>query len=85
MLVNEYRLKIQFKKVRNVRNINNIPMVGSRPLDFRPAQNVCAERDFTWSLICPCMLIIFTGGGEQCHGACRLGRVNMATADIVDV
>jgi hypothetical protein len=32
MLVNEYRLKIQFKKVRNVRNINNIPMVDSRPL-----------------------------------------------------
>jgi hypothetical protein len=32
MLVNEYRLKIQIKKVRNVRNINNIPMVDSRPL-----------------------------------------------------
>jgi hypothetical protein len=26
MLVNEYRLEIQFKKVRNVRNINNIPV-----------------------------------------------------------
>jgi hypothetical protein len=38
MLVNEYTLKIQFKKVRNVRNINKIPMVGSRPLDFRPGR-----------------------------------------------
>jgi hypothetical protein len=32
MLVNEYRLEIQFKKVQKVRNINNIPMVGSRPI-----------------------------------------------------
>jgi hypothetical protein len=31
MLVNEYRLEIQFKKVQKIRNINNIPMVGSRP------------------------------------------------------
>ena len=44
MLVNEYRLEIQFKKVRKVRNINNIPMAGSRPLECRPAQNVWAER-----------------------------------------
>ena len=28
MLVNEYRLEIQFKKVRKVLNINNIPMIG---------------------------------------------------------
>jgi hypothetical protein len=34
MLVNEYRLEIQFKKVRKVRNINNIPMVESRPLEW---------------------------------------------------
>jgi hypothetical protein len=39
MLVNEYRLEIQFKKVRKVRNIINIPMVGSRPLECRPVQN----------------------------------------------
>jgi hypothetical protein len=32
MLVNEYKPDIQFKKVRKVRNINNIPMAGSRPL-----------------------------------------------------
>ena len=44
MFVNEYRLEIQFKKVWKVQNINNIPMVGSRPLGCRPAQNVCAER-----------------------------------------
>jgi hypothetical protein len=39
MLVNEYRLEIQFKEVRNVQNVNNIPMVGTRPLECRPAQN----------------------------------------------
>jgi hypothetical protein len=44
MLVNLYRLEIQFKKVRKVRNINNILMVGYRPLECRPAKNVCAER-----------------------------------------
>ena len=44
MLVNEYRLEIQFKKVQKIRNINNIPTVGSRPLE-------CMQRtDFTWSL-----------------------------------
>jgi hypothetical protein len=43
-LVREYRLEIQFKKVRKVRNIN-IPMVGSRPLEcIKPAQYVCAEQ-----------------------------------------
>jgi hypothetical protein len=44
MLVNEYRLEIQFKKVQKIRNINNIPTVGFRPLECEPAQNVCAER-----------------------------------------
>jgi hypothetical protein len=44
MLVNEYRLEIQFKKVQKIRNINNIPTVGSRPLECKPAQNVRAER-----------------------------------------
>jgi hypothetical protein len=39
MLVNEYRLEIQFKKVQKIRNINNIPTVGSRPLGCKPAQN----------------------------------------------
>jgi hypothetical protein len=39
MVLNEYRLEIQFKKVWKVRNINNIPMVRSRPLECRPAQN----------------------------------------------
>ena len=39
MLVNEYRLEIQFKKVRKVQNISNIPTVGSRPLECRPVQN----------------------------------------------
>ena len=39
MHVNEYRLEIQIKKVRKVRNINNIPMVGSRPLEYGPAEN----------------------------------------------
>ena len=29
MLVNEYRLEIQFKKVGKVQNINNIPMISS--------------------------------------------------------
>jgi hypothetical protein len=43
MVVNEYRLEIQFKKVRKMRNINDIP-VESRPLECRPAQNVCAEQ-----------------------------------------
>jgi hypothetical protein len=46
MLVNEYRLEIRFKKVQKIRNINNIPTVGSRPLECKPAQNVCAE----WTL-----------------------------------
>jgi hypothetical protein len=51
MLVNEYRQEIQFKKVRKVRNINNIPMVGFGPMECRPAQNVCAERTLhAWSL-----------------------------------
>jgi hypothetical protein len=49
MLVNEYRLKIQFKKVRKVRNINSILMVGSRPLECRPAERM-RRGDFTWSL-----------------------------------
>jgi hypothetical protein len=41
MLVNEYRLEIQFKKVRKVRNINYTPMVGSRhALECWRAQNV---------------------------------------------
>jgi hypothetical protein len=31
MLVNEYRLEIQFKKVQKIRNINNIPTVGPGP------------------------------------------------------
>jgi hypothetical protein len=44
MLVNEYRLEIQFKKVQKIRNINNIPTVGSRSLECKPAQSVCAER-----------------------------------------
>jgi hypothetical protein len=44
MLENEYRLEIQFKKVQKIRNINNIPTVGSRPLECKPAQNVCAEQ-----------------------------------------
>ena len=45
MLINEYRLEIQFKKVRKVRNINNIPMVGS------DHWNVGLRRtDFIWSL-----------------------------------
>jgi hypothetical protein len=39
MLENEYRLEIQFKKVQKIRNINNIPTVGSRPLECKPAQN----------------------------------------------
>ena len=45
MLVNEYRLEVQFKKVQKVRNIiNNIPMVGSSVgsgpyLECRPALN----------------------------------------------
>ena len=43
MLVNEYRLEVQLKKVQKVRNINNIPMVGSSvgsgPLECRPALN----------------------------------------------
>ena len=55
MLVNQYGLEIQFKKVRNVRNIHNIPVVGSRPLECRSAQNaVCAERTLhglSWHLI----------------------------------
>jgi hypothetical protein len=34
MLVNEYRLEIQLKKVQKIRNINNIPTVGSRPLEW---------------------------------------------------
>jgi hypothetical protein len=34
MLVNEYELEIQFKKVRKVRNINNIPIVGSPPMEY---------------------------------------------------
>jgi hypothetical protein len=29
MLVNEYRLEIQFKKVGKVQNINNFPMISS--------------------------------------------------------
>ena len=44
MVVNEYKLEIQFKKVQKIRNINNTPTVGSRPLECKPAQNVCAER-----------------------------------------
>jgi hypothetical protein len=44
MVVNKYRLEIQFKKVWKMRNINNIPMVESRPLECRPAQNECAEQ-----------------------------------------
>jgi hypothetical protein len=39
MLVDEYRLEIQFKKVQKIRIINNIPKVGSRPLECKPAQN----------------------------------------------
>jgi hypothetical protein len=35
MHVNEYRLEIQFKKVRKVWNINNIPMVGSNTAEKR--------------------------------------------------
>ena len=51
MLVNEYRLKIQFKKGRKMGNTNNIPMVGSRPLECMSAQNICAERTLHhWSL-----------------------------------
>ena len=50
MLVNEYRLEIQFKKVRKVQHINNIiSMVGSRPLECRPAEHM-RRTDFTWSL-----------------------------------
>ena len=44
MLVNEYRLEIQFKKGEKIRNIKNIPNVRSRPLECKPAQNVCTER-----------------------------------------
>ena len=49
MLINEYRLEIQFKKVRKVRNINNIPMVGNGRVPTigmysRPAQNERVER-----------------------------------------
>ena len=50
MLVNEYRLDIQFKKVRKVQNINNIPpMVVTRPLECEPAE-LKRRTDFTWSL-----------------------------------
>jgi hypothetical protein len=35
LLVNEYRLEIQFKKVQKVGNINNIPMVGSRLVECK--------------------------------------------------
>ena len=48
MLANEYRLEIQFKKVGKVRNINNNPMVGSRPLECRPLG--LRRTDFTASL-----------------------------------
>jgi hypothetical protein len=51
MLANEYRLEIQFKKVQKIRNINNIPTVGSRPLECKPAQNVCAERTSTFTRV----------------------------------
>ena len=44
MLENEYRLEIQFKKVQKIRNINNIPTVGSRPSECKPAQHVLANR-----------------------------------------
>ena len=45
MLINEYRLEIQFKKVRKVRNINNIPMVGNgRVPTIGPAQNEVEQR-----------------------------------------
>ena len=47
MLVNEYRLEIQFKKVQKIRNINNIPTVGSRPLECTVSLH---RTDFTWSL-----------------------------------
>jgi hypothetical protein len=44
MLANEYRLEIQFKKVWKVRNINNIPMVGSRPLEYRRHRTYAQNR-----------------------------------------
>ena len=68
MLVNEYRLKIKFKKVRNVRNINNVPMVGSRPLDFRPAQNVYAERTLHGLSFFLACLLYLQGEGSNAVG-----------------
>jgi hypothetical protein len=44
MLVNEYRLEIQFKKVQKIRNINNIPKVAPLLMECVDAQNICAER-----------------------------------------
>ena len=68
MLVNEYRLKIQFKKVRNVRSINNIPMVESPPLDCRPAQNVCAGRIYMVFNFSLHAYYIYMGGGAMPWG-----------------
>ena len=38
MLENEYRLEIQFKQVQKIRNINNIPMVGSQAFSQKGVQ-----------------------------------------------
>jgi hypothetical protein len=35
VLVNEYRLEIQFKKVQKIRSVNNIPTVGSNTAEKR--------------------------------------------------
>jgi hypothetical protein len=51
MLVNEYRLEIQFKKVRKVRNINNIPIVGFDHWNVGLPRTYSMRRtDITWSL-----------------------------------
>ena len=42
MLVNEYRLEIQFKKVRNVRNIHSNGFQWSGPASI--GMQACAER-----------------------------------------
>jgi hypothetical protein len=38
------RGSIQESAKDTIRNINNIPMVGSRPLECKPTQNICAEQ-----------------------------------------
>jgi hypothetical protein len=73
MLVNEYKLEFQLKKVRNVQNIINILMVRSSSSECRPVQNGLYMVSVKWGCT------FFTFRDFKIHWYITLGEITCRT------